>query len=76
MPSESLIDVSHERQRQRHEREMRTLRRSIAGFISVAKAERDASGRFLRRSQSMARSADPQIPLPGEWWNAIFNPGG
>lgn len=69
MPSESLIDESHER-------EMRTLRRSIAGLISVAQAERDASGRFLRRSQSMARSADPQILLPAEWWNAIFNPAG
>jgi hypothetical protein len=58
-----------------HRREMRLLHSSMGGLISVQRAERDASGRFSRRSPSMARSADPQIPLPAEWWNAIFNPG-
>jgi hypothetical protein len=61
--------------RAEHKREMHLLHSSIGGFKSVIDAKRDASGRFVRRSQSMARSADPQIPLPAEWWNAIFNPG-
>lgn len=58
-----------------HRREMRLLHSSIGGLMSVAGADRDVFGRFVRRTQSMARSADPQIPLPAEWWNVIFNPG-
>ena len=54
-----------------HRREMRLLQLSIAGLTSVSGAERDAAGRFIRRSESMARSADPLIPLRAEWWEAI-----
>lgn len=51
-------------------RDIRLLHSSIGGLKSVIDAERDKFGRFVRRSQPMARSADPQIPL-AEWWMAI-----
>jgi hypothetical protein len=57
--------------RRYHELSNRLIHSSIGGIKSVMDAERDERGRFIRRSQSMSRSADPQIPLRAEWWMAI-----
>lgn len=70
-PSSFLSRHDEDLSKAAHRREMRLLQLSIAGLMSVSRAERDAAGRFIRRSESMARSADPLIPLRAEWWEAI-----
>jgi len=52
-------------------RERRLLHSSIGGLMSVSEAERDARGRFTRRSELTARERHPSIPLRAEWWEAI-----
>ena len=50
--------------RQQHEAEMLSLKRSIAGLISAAGAERDGRGRFVKRGHE---APPPLAP----WWMAL-----
>jgi len=47
--------------------ELRSLKASIAGIISVTNSERDARGRFVKRQHTPAGRGEQTAP----WWLAL-----